>query len=110
MCCRQRVGHHGDYYVAHFEAKQWKPVEPPFKFPSEEKLMDDHYQGPEDDKFDDHDDDIFYGNLFHTEEHTKPPPHVEQPPHFKPPPPHVEQPPHIKPPPPHAKPPPHTEL
>lgn len=49
-------------HAAHFEDKQWKPIEPPFKFPSVEKSMDDHYQG-----FDYQEEETLYGNSPPTE-------------------------------------------
>lgn len=66
--------------TAHFETKQWKPLEPPFKFPSQENTMDDPYREGHS-KFDDYEEEMFYGNSFHTEEHTgqpqTKPPHTE---------------------------------
>ena len=60
-------------YIAHFEAKQWKPVAPPFKFPSEEEEpMEDPYNAGYS-QFDDYEDESFYDNPVHTEEHTSPP-------------------------------------
>lgn len=63
--------------TAHFEAKQWKPVEPPFKFPSEEKLpVGDHKLEMEDGKVGDEEEETYYGSPLHTGEHSKPP-HTE---------------------------------
>ena len=64
--------------VAHFEAKQWKPVAPPFKFPSEEEdpLDDPYHTGYS--QFDDYE---IHANPVHAEEHSSPsqtnPPHTE---------------------------------
>lgn len=64
---------------------------PPFKFPSEEDSMDDS-------KFDEFEEESFYDNPLHSEEHVRPPDPQTKPPM-----------PETKPPVPQTKPP-HTEL